>query len=647
MERGFVGLNVAVLAIGDAASVADEPPAQLIIDRLGEAGHRIVARAVLPDVLQQLRAAVLAWVADPEIDVVIATAGVKTEHAHAAIGPLVTKPLTGFTDLFRWLTYEEIGSAAMLVEAGAALCKTTCVFVLPSSIGAVRTALDKLLVPQLDYRTKPRNLVMLLPRVAHVETAEAAEKAAPWIVPKTPTAKLQTVAQRPPAEPRPAPPADAFPRKEPTNVGPPPPPPAARARGNTAQGAIAPKPPAATPVVIATPPAPVVIAGPAVPPEAVLPPDEPITLPIRPRRASSAAGSAEPVTAAPTPPPEPARRARASSAPATEPTTVPIRPVRGSTAPPAATSVVVDEALVKPIALVTAGGPARTRPRSVTDGDELEGIGSTLVIPRQRASQRGAKVALLTTTFALAAMAAVLIGVLATRDRGGAARAESARGAYVPTPAPDPAPAPAPTNTDPVEPVVEAPALAPIDPDAIEMETPTPTPARPIAANKPPPTTAIATRPPTEPKPRPAKEPPPVEKPIAEAPLNAETDGCDEVSCILDRYARPCCTKYKPVEGVAPAPAKPSSGLPAKLDRAMIQAGMSPMKPAVIQCGEQHAGKGTVSLLVQVAPSGAVTSVGVRSAPDAGLGECVAAAVRKASFDETDQGGSFGYPFVF
>ena len=92
---------------------------------------------------------------------------------------------------------------------------------------------------------------------------------------------------------------------------------------------------------------------------------------------------------------------------------------------------------------------------------------------------------------------------------------------------------------------------------------------------------------------------------------------------------------------------KPTSGLPEKLDKLMVQEGMGPVKPAVIACGERIAVRGTVKVQVKVSPSGKVVSATSASAPDPELGACVANAVKLAKFPETDEGGSFGYPFVF
>jgi len=133
---------------------------------------------------------------------------------------------------------------------------------------------------------------------------------------------------------------------------------------------------------------------------------------------------------------------------------------------------------------------------------------------------------------------------------------------------------------------------------------------------------------------------------LSAAPVNKVEDGCDEVSCILDKYSRPCCTKYKPAEVEAP-PVRPASGLPEKLDKLMVQEGIAVVKPAVIACGERIGVRGTVKIQVKVSASGKVLGATAASSPDPALGTCVANAVKLAKFPETDEGGSFGYPFVF
>ena len=113
---------------------------------------------------------------NPDIDVVIAIGTADSQAASAALRPLVAETIPGFTDLFRLLAFQEIGAAAMLSNAEAARCGSTYVFVLPASIGAAGTAMEKLILPQLDSRTTPRNLVMDMPRLQPIPQEVVSEK---------------------------------------------------------------------------------------------------------------------------------------------------------------------------------------------------------------------------------------------------------------------------------------------------------------------------------------------------------------------------------------------------------------------------------------------------------------------------------------
>jgi molybdopterin biosynthesis enzyme MoaB len=120
-------------------------------------------------------------------------------------------------------------------------------------------------------------------------------------------------------------------------------------------------------------------------------------------------------------------------------------------------------------------------------------------------------------------------------------------------------------------------------------------------------------------------------------------DGCDEVSCVLDKYARACCAKYKPADDAF----HPKGTVPDALDKAMVHAGIEKVKPKVVSCGEKIAVKGTVKLAITVAPAGTISQISVAEAPDAALGECVKAAVKRATFGKSVNGASFTYPFAF
>jgi TonB family protein len=143
----------------------------------------------------------------------------------------------------------------------------------------------------------------------------------------------------------------------------------------------------------------------------------------------------------------------------------------------------------------------------------------------------------------------------------------------------------------------------------------------------------------------PARQEPAPPQPQPPKPPKQDDGECGEVQCVLDKYQRPCCLKFKPQGGTFTPPV---GGDPDKLQKAQIKAGVDRMKPRVIACGEQFKGvKGTVKVSMTVDPEGSVSDVNVTTAPDDGLGGCVADVMKKAKFAKTAGGGSFTYPFVF
>ncbi len=176
MARDFVPVNVAVLTVSDTRTAANDTSGDLIVDRLGGEGHHIVARAIVRDSELAIRAQLQAWIADPGVDVVVATGGTGVtprDVTPEALAPLVTKPIPGFGELFRAVSFSEIGASTIQSRAEGALCDSTYVFLLPGSPNGVRTAIEKILVSQLDHRTKPCNFVMLLPRIKHEPSGRA------------------------------------------------------------------------------------------------------------------------------------------------------------------------------------------------------------------------------------------------------------------------------------------------------------------------------------------------------------------------------------------------------------------------------------------------------------------------------------------
>lgn len=168
MEREFIPVHIAVLTVSDTRTLETDTSGAYIADRLAAEGHRIAARAIVKDVETQILAQLAAWIADPAIEVVIATGGTGVtprDVTPEALAPLVTKHIPGFGELFRQLSFADIGTATIQSRADAALCGQTYVFLLPGSTGGVKLGVDKILVPQLDHRLKPCNFVMMLPRI--------------------------------------------------------------------------------------------------------------------------------------------------------------------------------------------------------------------------------------------------------------------------------------------------------------------------------------------------------------------------------------------------------------------------------------------------------------------------------------------------
>jgi molybdenum cofactor biosynthesis protein B len=175
-DREFVPVRIAVLTASDTRTPADDTSGAYIADRFAQAGHAIAARAIVKDSELAIRAQLAQWIADPAVDVVIATGGTGVtprDVTPEALAPLVTKHIPGFGELFRSLSFAEIGAATIQSRAEAALCDQTYVFVLPGSTGGVKLAVEQILIPQLDHRTKPCNFVMLLPRIKNEPTGRA------------------------------------------------------------------------------------------------------------------------------------------------------------------------------------------------------------------------------------------------------------------------------------------------------------------------------------------------------------------------------------------------------------------------------------------------------------------------------------------
>ena len=167
-EADFIPLNLCVLTVSDTRGLADDKSGDYLIAALQGGGHRLAERAVLRDDRYQLRAIVSRWIADDAVDGVLVTGGTGftgRDSTPEALLPLLDKQMPGFGELFRALSFEEIGTASLQSRAFAGLANNTFIFCLPGSTSACRTGLEKIIRAQLDARTRPCNLATLRPRL--------------------------------------------------------------------------------------------------------------------------------------------------------------------------------------------------------------------------------------------------------------------------------------------------------------------------------------------------------------------------------------------------------------------------------------------------------------------------------------------------
>ncbi|MDD5037588.1 MAG: molybdenum cofactor biosynthesis protein B [Methylococcaceae bacterium] len=167
-ERIFIPLDIAVLTVSDSRTEQNDSSGQCLVDRLREAGHLLADKRIVADDVYRIRAVVSQWIADPQVRVVITTGGTGVtgrDGTPEAVGVLFDKTLDGFGETFRAISYEEIGTSTIQSRAIAGVANGTYVFCLPGSTGACRTGWDRLIQPQLDYRTRPCNLAELMPRL--------------------------------------------------------------------------------------------------------------------------------------------------------------------------------------------------------------------------------------------------------------------------------------------------------------------------------------------------------------------------------------------------------------------------------------------------------------------------------------------------
>ncbi|MBT6094502.1 MAG: molybdenum cofactor biosynthesis protein B [Rhodospirillaceae bacterium] len=169
----FQPVNIAILTVSDSRTLADDRSGDTLVQRLESAGHLLAARAIVKDEVPLISEQLRTWVADPGIDVVIATGGTGvtgrdvTPEAFAAVWE---KEIPGFGELFRWVSYQKIKTSTIQSRACAGVAGGTYMFALPGSTGACKDGWDEILHEQLDIRHKPCNFVEMMPRLQeHLE----------------------------------------------------------------------------------------------------------------------------------------------------------------------------------------------------------------------------------------------------------------------------------------------------------------------------------------------------------------------------------------------------------------------------------------------------------------------------------------------
>lgn len=167
-DAEFIPLDLCVLTVSDTRTREDDTSGDFLSDALTQAGHQLHERKIVRDDRYAIRAIVAAWIADASVHGVLVTGGTGftgRDSTPEAIRPLLDKEMPGFGEMFRVLSFEEISTSTLQSRAFAGLANQTFVFCLPGSTSACKTAWEKLLRAQLDARTRPCNLVALLPRL--------------------------------------------------------------------------------------------------------------------------------------------------------------------------------------------------------------------------------------------------------------------------------------------------------------------------------------------------------------------------------------------------------------------------------------------------------------------------------------------------
>ena len=164
----FKPVRIAVLTVSDSRTFADDRSGDTLVGRLTAAGHSLADRAIVRDDVALIVDRLNAWIDDVQVDCVITTGGTGVtgrDVTPEAFAQVRDKEIEGFGELFRWLSYQTIGTSTVQSRACACVSHGTYIFALPGSTGAVKDGWDGILRDQLDSRHRPCNFVELMPRL--------------------------------------------------------------------------------------------------------------------------------------------------------------------------------------------------------------------------------------------------------------------------------------------------------------------------------------------------------------------------------------------------------------------------------------------------------------------------------------------------
>tara|TARA_R110002012_G_scaffold15851_14_gene62297 strand:- start:526 stop:1077 length:552 start_codon:yes stop_codon:yes gene_type:complete len=171
-SRSFAPVHIAVLTVSDSRTLDDDRSGDTLVQRLTDAGHILADRKIVKDEIPSIAGQLTAWIEDDGIDVVISTGGTGMtgrDVTPEAFRTVFEKEIEGFGELFRWLSFQKIGTSTIQSRAIAGVARGTYLFALPGSTGACKDAWDDILANQLDIRFRPCNFVEIMPRLREHE----------------------------------------------------------------------------------------------------------------------------------------------------------------------------------------------------------------------------------------------------------------------------------------------------------------------------------------------------------------------------------------------------------------------------------------------------------------------------------------------